>query len=257
MAKDLAGLLAVIVTLSMVATPVLMALESRLAPPKAAPRTFDEPQEEQGHVIIAGFGRFGQIVARVLTARGIPFVALDGNVDQVDFVRRFGGEVYYGDATRLDLLHAARADKARAFVIAIDDVDASLKAAELVRRHYPELPVFARARNRQHVYKLMDLGVEKMRRETFLASLDLTRLLLVGLGTSESEATRLTETFKEHDRKRLYADYAHHNDFEKMTRKSREAQKELEELFQTDKADAAAKGERAEAARSGADGARR
>ena len=109
-----------------------------------------------------------------------------------------------------------------------------MRTAEVVRRHYPDLPVFARARNRQHVYKLMDLGIEQIRRETFLSALDLTRLLLTGLGTTESEASRLTETFKDHDRKRLYADYAHYGDLEKLTRKTRESQKELEELFATD-----------------------
>lgn len=243
LARDLAELLAVIVTLSMVATPLLMALDGWLMPrPAPLARDFDAPREEQGHVIVAGFGRVGQIVTRVLTARGIPFVALDGNVEQVDFVRRFGGEVYYGDATRLDLLQAARADKARAFVIAIDDVEASLKTAEIVRRHYPQLPVFARARNRQHVHKLMDLGVESIRRETFLSALDLTRLLLIGLGTSEAEARRLTDTFREHDRQRLYADYAHYNDFEKLAEKSKESQRQLEELFQTDQREDKAKG---------------
>lgn len=238
-AKNLSDMLGVIVTLTMIATPLLMSLDDRLLPKSTGPqRAFDKPPEEKGHVIIAGFGRFGQIVARVLTARGIPFIALDHNVEQVDFVRRFGSEVYYGDATRLDLLTAAKADQARAFVLAIDNVEASLSTAEVVRRHYPNLPIFARARNRQHVYKLMDLGIERIRRETFLSAIDLTRLLLVGLGTTESEARRLTETFRDHDRKRLYADYAHHDDFEKLTLKSRESQKELEELFATDLAPA-------------------
>ena len=234
-AKGLSDMLGVIVTLTMIATPLLMSLDDRLLPRDSGPkRAFDKPREREGHVIIAGFGRFGQIVARVLTARGIPFIALDGNVEQVDFVRRFGSEVYYGDATRLDLLIAAKAHQARAFVLAIDDVDASLRTAEVVRRHYPDLPIFARARNRQHVYKLMDLGIEQIRRETFLSALDLTRLLLTGLGTAQNEAARLTETFKDHDRQRLYADYVHYTDLEKMTRKTREAQKELEELFATD-----------------------
>jgi monovalent cation:proton antiporter-2 (CPA2) family protein len=234
-AKSLSDMLGVIVTLTMIATPLLMSLDDRLFPKSAgSQRAFDKPREEKGHVIIAGFGRFGQIVARVLTARGIPFIALDDNVEQVDFVRRFGSEVYYGDARRLDLLAAAKAHQARAFVLAIDNVEASLSTAEVVRRHYPDLPIFARARNRQHVYKLMDLGIEAIRRETFLSAIDLTRLLLVGLGTTESEASRLTETFKEHDRKRLYADYAHYDDLEKLTLKTRESQKELEELFATD-----------------------
>ena len=242
--RDVAAFLAVVVTLSMVATPLLMALDGWLMPkPAANPgRAFDAPHEDEGHVIVAGFGRVGQIVTRVLTAKGIPFVALDDSVAQVDFVRQFGGEVYYGDATRLDLLQAARADRARALVIAIDDPEKSIRTAEIVRRHYPALPVFARARNRQHVYKLMDLGVERIRRETFLSALDLTRLLLIGLGSSESEAKRLTDTFRDHDRERLYADYAHYDDLTKMAAKTKEAQKELEELFRTDRRDGEPKG---------------
>lgn len=233
--RHLSDMVAVVVTLSMIVTPLLMSLDDRLSKPVAPARVYDTPREEQGHVIIAGFGRYGQIVARLLTARGIPFIALDKSMEQVGFVRRFGSEVYYGDATRLDLLSAAKAEKARAFVIAVDDVEASLRIADIVRRHYPQLPVFARARNRQHVYKLMDAGISTVRRETFLSALDLTRLLLIGLGTSPAVAMRQVETFKEHDRKRLYADYAHYTDMEKLAAKAKEASRELEDLFASDR----------------------
>ena len=110
-------------------------------------------------MIIAGFGRFGQIVARVLRVKGLPFTALDSNQTHVDFVRRFGNKVYYGDASRLDLLRAAGAESAQILVLAIDDVDASVRTAILAREQFPHLKVFARARNRQHAFALMDAGV--------------------------------------------------------------------------------------------------
>jgi glutathione-regulated potassium-efflux system protein KefB len=234
MGQGPADLLAVVVTLSMIATPLLMNAPLAARKEATALAEFDVPPERRGHVLIAGLGRFGQVVARILTARGIPFIALDKSIEQVDFVRRFGSDVYYGDATRLQMLEAARAREASAIVIAIDEVDASLAVAELMKRHFPHVPIYARARNRQHVHRLMDLGVKATRREMFLASVDLTRLLLVGIGMSEREAKRLTETFKEHDRKRLYDDYEVATDDAKLREKALAAAKELEELFASD-----------------------
>jgi glutathione-regulated potassium-efflux system protein KefB len=149
-------------------------------------------------------------------------------------VRRFGAEGYYGDASRLDILEAAQTGKARAFVLAIDDVASSLKTAEIVRQHFPDVPIYARARNRQHVHKLMDLGVEEMRRETFLSAIELTCDLLQGLGTSEREARRLTDTFAALDRKRLYDDYEHASDRQKLELNAKRFAEELEQLFAED-----------------------
>ena len=203
--QHLANLLTLAVTLSMAATPPLLLIDDAVARAlKPKPPDYEMPPEGDHHVIVAGFGRFGQIVARVLRARQIPFTALDSNVAQVDFVKRFGAQIYYGDAGRLDILRAAGADKARAFVLAIDNVDASLRVAEMVRTHFPDLPIYARARDRTHVHKLMDLGVTIIERETFLAALELTKALLRGLGLKEAEVRRLTETFKRLDEKRLY-----------------------------------------------------
>jgi voltage-gated potassium channel Kch len=188
-------------------------------------------------VIIAGFGRFGQIVARVLRAKQIAFTALDSSVEQVDFVRRFGAQIYYGDAGRLDILRASGADKARAFVLAIDNVDASLRVAEIVRTHFPDLAIYARARDRTHVHKLMDLGVNIIERETFLAALELTKELLKGLGLSSAEVKRVTETFMRLDEKRLYEDYQYYTDVEKVRANALSQAKELEELFAQDVAE--------------------
>ena len=233
--QHLASLLTLAVTLSMALTPLLLLIDDwmnqRVQP---EPPEYETPPPGDHHVIIAGLGRFGQIVARVLRARRIPFTALDANIEQVDFVRRFGAQIYYGDAGRLDILRAARADKATAFVLAIDDVENSLRVAEIVRQHYPNLPIYARARDRTHVHRLMDLGVEIIERETFLSALELTRSLLRGLGLSAAEVKRLLETFKRQDEKRLYQDYQYYTDLEKIRANAKSQAKELEELFARD-----------------------
>ena len=236
LAEGTANLMSVVVTLSMATTPLLLLADDLLRRTGAAAKTpeYDAPPSSEGRIVIAGLGRFGQIVARILRARGIAFTALDISPDQIELVRRFGAEGYYGDASRLDILEAAQTHKARAFVLAIDDVEASLKTAEIVRRHFPHVPIYARARNRSHVHKLMDLGVEEMRRETFLAAIELTRDLLEGLGMRESEARRLTETFAALDRKRLYDDYEHASDAKRLEMHAKRFAEELEELFRSD-----------------------
>jgi glutathione-regulated potassium-efflux system protein KefB len=233
--QSTANLLILAVTFSMAATPLLLLIDDKVEEalrPEAPP--YDTPAGGEGHVIIAGFGRFGQIVARILRARQIPFTALDSSVEQVDFVRRFGAQIYYGDAGRLDILRAAGADKARAFVLAIDKVDSSLRVAEMVRTHFPDLPIYARARDRTHVHELMDLGVTIIERETFLAALELTKDLLRGLGLKEAEVRRLVETFKRLDERRLYEDYQYYTDLEKVRANAMSQAKELEELFARD-----------------------
>ena len=239
----LAELLIAVVTVSMAVTPLLSFLNDKMAgssPEKRAAGEFDAPPEKERHVIIAGFGRFGQIVARVLRAKKIPFTALEISPARIDFVRKYGNKIYYGDASRLALLHAARAGKAAAFVLAIDDVEASLRTAATVRKHFPELTIYARARDRKHAHRLMDLGVTIMRRATLHSSLDLAGALLTGLGLTASEAEQAVETFRQHDEMLLFAHYWHHNDEEKMQALSKEGARELEELFEQDAAEEAA-----------------
>lgn len=233
--RDIAELFTVIVTLSMLATPVLLLLDELLTrEPKSQEPSFDTMPEEQGHVVIAGFGRFGQIVARVLRARGIPFTALDESASQVSFVARFGSKAYYGDAARLDILEAAQVEKARAFVLAMDNVDRSLTTARLMRQHFPNVPVFARARDRQHTHQLMDLGVGVIQRETFLSALDLTQDVLRTLGLPEKDVLNTVETFREFDERHLFEDYAHYTDVEKIQAHAKWRSEELEELFNQD-----------------------
>jgi len=233
-------LLTVIVTLSMAATPILLKLEGLLSRRrKSAAPIYDSLPDNDGHVIIAGFGRFGQIVARILTAKKIPFTALDISAEQVEFVRRFGAQAFYGDASRPDILEAADADKARALVLAIDDVEASMRTAELVRERYPSLPVYARARNRNHAHRLLDLGITNIQRETFLSSLDITKQLLKHLGLSEREAGRIIHTFRTHDERRLVEDYKLASDMDKLRERARSDVKTLEKLFEEDAAEEA------------------
>lgn len=237
--KSTADLLAVVVTLSMAVTPLLLIAERKLFPKREAVKAFDPMPENDGHVLIAGFGRFGQIIARVLRAKGIAFTALDFSAEQIEFVRRFGSAAFYGDATRPEVLHAAQIDKAKAFVLAIDDIEASMRTAAYVKAHYPDLPIYARARNRTHAYQLLDLGVTALQRETFLSSLELTRQLLTGLGYSDRVATRAITTFKAHDERRLIEDYKHASDMEKLQEKARSDAVRLDKLFQEDEAEEA------------------
>jgi len=233
-------LLGIIVTLSMAATPILLKIEGALSQGRRRGiPTYETPPDKDGHVIIAGFGRVGQIVARILTARRIPFTALDINAEQVETVRRFGAHAFYGDASRREILEAAGVQHARAFVLAIDDVEASMRTAEIVRERYPNLPIYARARNRAHAHRLLDIGITHLQRATFLSSLDITRQLLEGLGVPEREAQRMIHTFRIHDERRLIEDYRLASDIEKLQERARSDVKTLEKLFEEDAAEEA------------------
>ena len=236
--RELSERLIAAVTLSLVITPLLFmingALERREAKRRAREKAYDQLPGEDSQVIIAGFGRFGQIVARILRARRISFTALDISSEQVEIVRRYGSKAYYGDASRLDVLQAAHADRAVAFVLAIDDVEVSVRTAELVHKYFPNLKIYARARNRQHAYRLMELGISIVWRETFLSSLDLARELLKGLGLPSFAADRSVEIFREHDERRLYSLYGEHRNEQRMQMMAKKAAEELEELFAQD-----------------------
>jgi len=232
-----ADLLILAVTLSMILGPLLLAfydiyLQSWLSP--VAERPFDPIEARENRIIIAGFGRFGQIVARVLRARRIRFTALDANQTQVDFVHRYGNKVFYGDATRLDLLRAAGAGQAEVFVLAINDVEASVRVAELLRDHFPHLKVFARARNRQHAFRLMDFGVRYLIRETYVSSLELTTAVLETLGETRTDAVNVVRLFRQHDEKTLVAQYAMKDDEAKLIASTRESAQQLAHLFEMD-----------------------
>jgi glutathione-regulated potassium-efflux system ancillary protein KefC/glutathione-regulated potassium-efflux system protein KefB len=233
--KPLADLMIVVVTASMAMTPLLLSTRhwSRRRGPAVEPQ-YDPIDAAENRVIIAGFGRFGQIVARVLRSRRIAFTALESSFEQVEVVRRFGNKIYFGDASRLELLHAAKARQAAIFVLAIDDVETSIKTAQLVKRHFPHLKIYARARNRHHVYRLLDVGVERIVRETFYSGLELADSVLQALGVSKTEAVQTIERFKTYDEALILRQYPFHQDEERLIATSREAAEELERVLEQD-----------------------
>lgn len=201
-ASETLSMLTVIITLSMALNPLLGQLSSYVArrwqKPIVEPR-YDSIKDESPEVIIAGFGRFGQIFGRVLRSQAIPFVAIDHDADQIDLLRKFNSKVYYGDAGRLDILEAAGAAKAKYFILAIDDLETSVKAAKTIREHFPHLKIFARARNRGHAFDFIDLGITHIKRETFDSSVNFVGELLVDMGKSQEKVMQLIAKFKDHD----------------------------------------------------------
>lgn len=229
--------LVAIVGVSMGLTPLLMIAVARMIGLRPAPkqeREFDELPDEHPPVIIAGFGRFGQIVARLLIAQRIPFVALETDAQQVDFMRRFGNKIYYGDPARPELLRAAGAGHAKIFINAIDDAEANLRTARVVRRLYPDLKVFARAHDRRHAWQLMDLGVEVFR-ETFASGLEMGREVLVALGVPREVAVDRAQRFRDHDERLLATQHLIYDDENALLETALQGRAELEQLFEADR----------------------
>ena len=237
-AANVSQLLVVAVTVSMLIAPFLFMLEDKVLAPaldQAVAREFDTIEAPQGHVAIAGYGRVGQIVARVLSLKSIPFVALEKDADQVDTVRRFGGKLYFGDATRIELLRAANVGGARLFVLAIDDPEESMKCARLVRHHFPDLPIIARARNRNHAHQLAEIGITRYYRETWYASLEMALQSLLQLRMPPSEAAIAIAKFRDHDVALLRHQHAIYQDESKLIQSTREASEELLTLYEADR----------------------
>jgi monovalent cation:proton antiporter-2 (CPA2) family protein len=235
MDTEIAELLVLAVTGSMILSPLLLTIHDALFQKKEADsRPFDTPDELYPKVIIAGFGRFGQIVGRILRAKRISFTALEANQTQVDFLRRFGNQVFYGDASRLELLRAAHAENAEVFVLAIDDVEASVRTAELIRKHFPHLKIFARARNRQHAFRLADLDVRYSIRETLGSSLEMSGRVLETLGLSKAKALETVRRFRTHDEATMAKQLAVKDDESKFLQTTRESAEQLLHLFESD-----------------------
>nr|WP_225562070.1 monovalent cation:proton antiporter-2 (CPA2) family protein [Rhodanobacter sp. DHB23] len=233
------NLLVLAITLSMALTPLLVAALAKLLGAhkvRKPARDFDTIVAHSPRVIIAGYGRMGQIVSRVLRAEGIPFVALDHSVEQVDLVRRFGrgSDIFYGDPARPELLRAAQADKAEVFVLANDDPESSLHVARVVRRMYPHLKIVARARNRQHLWRLMDLGIDEPIRETLYSSLKMTKQALVALGLTPERAMDRVERFRRQDAELIKMQYLVYDDEAKLVQTTKEALADLDKLFEAD-----------------------
>ena len=233
------GVLVLVVTLGMAAVPLLVLAAAKLPQPKAPVREYDTIDTGAPRVVIAGFGRVGQIVGRLLRARGIPFVALESSIEQVDLSRRFAGtEIFFGDPTRAEILRAAGAGKADVFVLATDDPDTNVRTARIVRRMYPHLKIVARARNRQHAFRLMDLtsDPDDVVRETFYSSLKMAALTLKALGMDKEQARAVVELFREHDERLLRDQHLVYDDDVALRQTTREAYEELQGLFEADTA---------------------
>jgi monovalent cation:proton antiporter-2 (CPA2) family protein len=232
----LQDLLVLTVTLSMIVSAPLYALGARLRKAEEPPRPFDEIDVPENDVIIAGFGTFGQIFGRILRVKKVPFTVLEKNWQHVDFVRQFGNRVFYSDAGRVEVLRAARADKARFFVLAIADTEESLRVAGTVKRNFPHLRVFACARDRRHAMQLMDVGIADVIRRSYGSSLELSGRLLAAMGQPEAQIARDIQRFRVHDQETLLKQQAVFSDEQRVIQTAQEAAQELEHLFEEDAA---------------------
>ena len=236
--EDIAALLVLVVALSMVTTPLLLLAYDQIVAPRAGKlrqRPDDTIEPQDNPVLIAGFGRFGQIIGRLLYAQGIGVTVLDHDPDQIDFLRQYGFKIFYGDATRMDLLEAAGAAKAKILVVAVDGMDESLELIDRVRQRFPHLRIYARARHVSHIYLLKDRGVELFEREMFEGSLRLGRSVLEGLGLDPADARAAAMKFRRHNIAAIDRFYPHYTDQKTMVSMARQARDELEEMFRQDR----------------------
>jgi glutathione-regulated potassium-efflux system ancillary protein KefC len=202
--KELADVLILVVALSMLLSPLLLVMHDRLFHGRRVANESREPDRpEAGKVILAGLGRVGQVVARLLDASGYPPTVLDDDPDHVEECRKFGFRVFYGDATRLDLLLAAGAGRAAYLIVTLDDANATTQLVKTARKHFPKLKIVARARDMRHMFELRDLGIELMERETWHSALKLGEAALCAIGGDEERARRAARAFVEHDREVL------------------------------------------------------
>jgi voltage-gated potassium channel Kch len=230
-----AALATLVTAASMVATPILFAgSEAVLRLRRAPPPEYDKIDAAPTPVIICGFGRFGQIIGRVLRMTGIPFTALERNAGQVEVVRRFGTKVYFGDPTRPDVLRAAGAETAKLLVVTMDDPAGVVRTVEMAKRNFPNLTILARARNRWYAHLLMDRDVGLVR-ETFYSSLELARMALTELGLEEVAAERAIMLFRDHDEKTLAETQSIYRDEKQLIQSEQQATDELASLFEADR----------------------
>ncbi|MBU1306007.1 MAG: cation:proton antiporter, partial [Alphaproteobacteria bacterium] len=231
--------MSVVVALSMVTTPLLLLVFDKLIAPRLdgrSSRRLGDAIDEQRKIVVLGYGRFGQIVTRMLRAQGFEMTLIDDDAAQIALVRRFGVKVFYGDASRLDLLHAAGVDKAELVVIAVGGGERILAIARNLRRHFPHVAIAARAVDRGHAHELMALGVDVFERETFLSAISLGAKALVRLGHSPEEAARLAKAFEAHDNQLLQDSFAIREDEQAYIGMVRNAMGLLNEAMSADRA---------------------
>ncbi|QNK73967.1 glutathione-regulated potassium-efflux system protein KefC [Variovorax sp. PAMC28562] len=233
---EVTSLLIGAVALSMLLSPLLLVAIDKWVLPRyneyaknAGPKIDEISEQQEPKVLILGFGRYGQIIGRMLWSQGLPLTVLDHDSDTVEGLREFGFRVFYGDATRLDLLRTAGAATARVVVVAVDDIEQSLTIVDLLREHFPQARVVARARNLRHLYQLRDRGVEHIEREVFESSLRSARATLEGLGWPAYEARETAMRFRARNIKLMDATYPHYKDRAKVIAVAKEGRQQFEE----------------------------
>ncbi|WES68873.1 glutathione-regulated potassium-efflux system protein KefB [Superficieibacter sp. HKU1] len=233
--NDQMALLLVTVTLSMMTTPLLMkAIDKRLSRQFNGPDDEDEKpwvDDDKPQVIIVGFGRFGQVIGRLLMANKMRITVLERDISAVGLMRKYGYKVYYGDATQVDLLHAAGAAEAQSIVITCNEPEDTMKLVEICQQHFPHLKIMARARGRVEAHELLQAGVTQFSRETFSSALELGRKALISLGVHPHQAHRAQLHFRRLDMRMLRELMPVHTDTVQISR-VQEARRELEEIFQ-------------------------
>ena len=229
------ALLTIVVALSMGTTPLLLLMHDRFICRQARVEREADRIDATGPVIIAGFGRFGQIVGRLLLANDIRPVVLDHDPEQIEALRRFGFQVFYGDATRLDLLESAGAANARLLVNAIDGVEDSLALVDRVREHFPDLPIVSRARNVSHYLELRLRGVDVIERETFESALRAGRAALEALGVDRFRARELADIFRRHNLATVESQLKVYQDETRYLAAAKAGREELEESMARDR----------------------
>lgn len=235
-----------VVASSMVATPIVLGIAERMTRWRLRERrALIEPTPAvpaANPVIIAGFGRYGQVIDRFLAANGIQSTVIDHDPAQIELLRRFGHQVLYGDATRIDLLRAAGAGQAKLLIVALDDADATTRLVDLARKQFPDLPLLVRVRNRTQAYEMLERGITDFERETFPAALNTAVKALLKLGFDRKRASDAARLFHQHDEATLRKLQPVHRDHEKLITMSEQARQDLEELLQVETAEQGAGG---------------
>lgn len=246
---DDAGLLVAVVAISMALAPLMILFDEKVIQPAflrggmlRAPDMIDEKDPE---VIIAGFGRFGMTVGRLLLANGYRSIVLEHDTEQIDALRRFGFKLFYGDASRMDLLAAAGANSAKVLIVAVDDREKINMIVEIAKKHFPHLKVFARAYDRVHSYELVEAGVDGFHREVFESSVRLAEDALVALGKHPYEAHRAGMIFKAHDSELLALSAKHQGDQAALVDIARKGRAEISKVLATDQSGAPVHGDKA------------
>ncbi|MDX1374230.1 MAG: NAD-binding protein, partial [Burkholderiales bacterium] len=235
--RETFGIMTAAVAVSMLGTPLLMLVYERVLAPRlesVAPRDADAIDDRQP-VIVAGFGRFGQVVTRVLHGMGVGTTVVDHDPNQIELVRSFGNKAYYGDARRADLLEAAGAATAKLLVVAVDDAEAALEIAKRARERYPALPVIARARSRSDAFEYVALEVPALR-ETFGSALDAAEAALVRLGWGALAARRAVRRFRRHDEDMLLRQAPHRGEVKKLIAMTQQGRDDLARVLRSEAA---------------------